>query len=161
MYPLFYHDNCPDLIKKPKNFVIQCCRGDQEQDLVKSSTNGVATIPNVSDISIVYSTIPLNVSYRNSSTGSWLISSYCEVLGSFGNDHDYDSLLKKVSQRVQEKSSINGKKMTIEICYRGFDCYLKLKLLTSEEVRMREREERKKKLPASTCSVSETKFQTI
>ena len=137
VYPLFYHDACPDLIKKPKNFIIQCCRGDQEQDLVNSSTNGVSTIPNVSDISIVYSTIPLHVSYRNSSTGSWLISSYCEIIGEYGNDYDYETLTMKVSQQVQERSN-NGRRMTIERTFRGFDCYLQLKLLDPKELHERE-----------------------
>ena len=147
VYPMFYHDAAPNLIKTPKNFIIQSCRGDNEQQGIyhdNTSPNGVKVIPNVSDISIVYSTIPLNVSYRKA-TGTWLISSFCDVLGRLGNSYKYNELLMMVSQSVQEKSSLNGKKMTIEINYRGFDSYLQLKLLTPEEVHEKDEKEKEKK----------------
>ena len=149
VYPLFYNDACPDLINKPKNFVIQSCRGDNTQQGIfhdfKSSANGVKANRNVADISIVYSTIPLHVSYRIAATGSWLISSYCDVIGEFGNDYKYNELLMLVSQEVDKKTSLQGKKMTPEINYRGFDRYFQLKLLTPEEVHEKEEREKEKK----------------
>ena len=48
-----------------------------------------------------------------------------------------------VSQEVGKKTSLQGKKMTPEINYRGFDRYFQLKLLTPEEVHEKRRKRKK------------------
>ena len=148
VYPIFYHDNCKELIGKPKNFVIQSCRGKKEQiGTAKDSISGkYDLIPNVSDISIVYASIPFYSAYRNVS-GSWLITSYTEVLGALNEmdyeDREYKRLLMRVSQSINEKTSFLGKKTTIDITYRGFDSLLYMpELLTTEELRKKEQVKR-------------------
>ena len=152
IYPIFYHDNCPYLKGKPKNFVIQSCRGEKEQlgtfkDAKQFYVSRIPLIPNVSDISVVYASIPFYVSYRDV-TGTWLIKSYTEELGAINEmdyeDREYKRLLMRVSQSVMKKSTHKGNcKTTIEIYYRGFDSLLYLpELLTIEELNEKQQKER-------------------
>ncbi|CAH0555779.1 unnamed protein product [Brassicogethes aeneus] len=119
---IFADEKHKHLVGKPKIFIFQCCRGDDE--LVHTdATPFRPTARSYSDMLIAYSTLPGFVSYRDPVEGSWYIQKLCEVIELHGHSLDIEDILKIVDEEISKM----GKTNTQTACYesRGFKkCYL-------------------------------------
>ncbi|XP_068085598.1 caspase-1 [Anabrus simplex] len=111
----FQADNCPSLAGKPKIFIIQACRGDQEDRGVKifPDVNGMRTqcmIPTHCDMLIAYSCVLGFTSFRETDEGSWFIQSLIAELRVNGTREDLLTLLTNVNGRVAAITPSSGVK---------------------------------------------------
>ncbi|CAG0890252.1 unnamed protein product [Darwinula stevensoni] len=115
---------------KPKLFIIQACRGVEEQQARGQSGNFVESDANrfggafqdafnADDIFVANSTIPYYVSYRNSQEGTWFIQSICHVFAESAHSMDLQVLIRKVHDRLAMHEGPNGKKQSAELWIRG------------------------------------------
>jgi len=131
----FYNDNCPILIGIPKLFIFSCCRGDDLAEKIQvnkppgstaietDSRENFFSVPAVSDVLIVNSTIPGYVSNRNTANGTWLIQCLASVIFEErkGKDLELRELLEYVQIKMSEMVSFDGERMqTMEVINRGF-----------------------------------------
>lgn len=102
----FKEENCPSLANRPKLFIVQACQGNLE-DVGLS----VRTQVDASDFSdyeffyspdflIVYSTVPLHVSWRNPINGTRMIQELAKGLNKHAKKKDILTILTLVNQRV-------------------------------------------------------------
>jgi len=121
----FDNKRCPQLIGKPKVFLLQYCRV-AEETLVPMDTRGLRsktrTPPPVSDVLLINSTIPGYVSLRNTVRGSWAVQCLVKVFKNYADGKlDIRDLLDLVSIEVSNMETSDGAlRQTIEIINRGF-----------------------------------------
>ncbi|GLV32757.1 Death related ICE-like caspase [Carabus blaptoides fortunei] len=98
----FTGDKCKTLTGKPKIFIVQASRGEKLDDGVSvlNTDNQLYTIPEISDILIMYSTYPGYHSWRNPERGSWFIQNLCEELENNYNNHDLMTILTYVNRKM-------------------------------------------------------------
>uniref|UniRef100_A0A8C6DIY0 Caspase-6 n=1 Tax=Moschus moschiferus TaxID=68415 RepID=A0A8C6DIY0_MOSMO len=117
---LFKGDKCQSLVRKPKIFIIQACRGSQHDMLVtplKAIDHGtdmlnanltqvdaasVYTLPAGADFLMCYSVAEGYYSHRETVNGSWYIQDLCEMLGKFGSSLEFTELLTLVNRSVSQ-----------------------------------------------------------
>lgn len=114
---LFDRDNCPHMVSKPKMFVINACRGDEEDSYVRLGqtlpcTDKISTdsrpesfnrqLPANSDLVLAYSTFPGYVSYRDEEDGSWFIQSLVDVFREKASEEHVMDMLTLVNSKVAE-----------------------------------------------------------
>ncbi|CAD6210353.1 GSCOCG00010891001-RA-CDS [Cotesia congregata] len=116
---------CPNMIRKPKVFVFQACRGKNRQKALTSkssqcinsieslnleideneenSTNSRAGIScrNFEDIIVFQSTLPGHVSFRDTKYGSWFIQIFCEVFMKRAYRLDLVRLFQNIDSRLE------------------------------------------------------------
>ncbi|XP_060783880.1 caspase-3b [Neoarius graeffei] len=101
---LFRGDRCLSLVGKPKLFIIQACRGTDldpgiETDSV-SESECTQKIPVEADFLYAYSTAPGYYAWRNTTNGSWFITSLCEMLTKYGRELEIMQLMTRVNRKV-------------------------------------------------------------
>jgi len=89
------------LLRKPKMFFVNACRGGERQAVMKvgSASSKPSHWPTDADLLIHYSTIDGVVSMRNTEVGSWFITALCDILEEQG-DVELMNLLTMVNHRV-------------------------------------------------------------
>lgn len=117
---LFDRDKCPAMFGKPKMFVINACRGDEEDSSVKygstlpftdridndSGSEIFRQLPSNSDLLLAYSTFPGYVSYRDEEHGSWYIENLVDVFREKASAEHVMDMLTMVNRRVAERSEL-------------------------------------------------------
>ncbi|XP_028158305.1 caspase Dronc [Ostrinia furnacalis] len=125
----FNNLHLPALEGVPKVFIFQICRGSEVdwttlQMPYSTASDGApygsAPAPRpappptprdqrarvYSDILIAHSTVPGNVSYRDSKDGSWYIQVLCEVFARYAHERDVVELFTLVDQQLEERFRI-------------------------------------------------------
>lgn len=130
VYSIFSNTNCPALSGKPKLFVFQFCRGDEEHISVYDGKKESASIDDpltrttpkttkrkerkLSDVFICFSTLSGFVSYRHEDSGSPYIDKVCRVFMDHAKDKDFDGLMKKVSRELPEAVAGEVRHLTVK-----------------------------------------------
>ncbi|RZC33126.1 caspase-7-like, partial [Asbolus verrucosus] len=119
----FSGDKCKNMLNKPKIFIFQCCRGDNEQFIQSDARPVKRQSRPIGDMLIAYSTLPGFVSYRNPESGTWYIQTLCEVFSKHAHEYHVEELLKIVDLELNRFTSSVAQTSSYE--NRGFKrCYL-------------------------------------
>ncbi|KAI1280859.1 Caspase-2 [Halotydeus destructor] len=133
----FNNINCPDLVRKPKIFFIQACRGDMVDYGVAVNpespnvfdagrtppqlmSNEQKIIPTWSDMLICYSTVDGHISTRNTHAGSWFGDALLTVLSEDSHNTELHLLLLRTNEILQGRESSSLFKQALEVVYRGW-----------------------------------------
>jgi len=135
----FNNEMCPDLMGKPKFFIFQACRGDDEDrgafaSFTPYKSGPLSTVetdasafqvrrqPTWTDMLIAYATIPGYVANRDIFRGSWFVEAICKVFASQSAEKDIREMMDEVSQEMMnfrsEGPDISMQSSTYEV--RGF-----------------------------------------
>ncbi|XP_014783598.1 caspase-2 isoform X2 [Octopus bimaculoides] len=118
VFSLFDVDECPDLRKKPKIFIMQSCRGDnvdlRRVPTLKVSAEDFAdnvpvqkTEPTMSDSLFCYPTQEGYRAWRNYEEGSWFIQALVDVFAKHAWEKDICAMLNMVNSMVSQRTSLN------------------------------------------------------
>uniref|UniRef100_A0A3B4FSA4 Caspase-6 n=1 Tax=Pundamilia nyererei TaxID=303518 RepID=A0A3B4FSA4_9CICH len=110
----FKGDKCPDLVGKPKIFIIQACRGKEfdvsvtvteastmeSEEKVFMDASTIQTLPAGADFIMCYSVAQGYYSFRERENGSWYIQDLCQLLQKYGDSLEFTELLTRVNRKV-------------------------------------------------------------
>jgi len=108
---IFDNKNCCQLQNKPKIFFFICCRGkDLDYGVPKCLPteridSSVVIMPSLSDMFVVHSTLPLQVSLRDFEKGSYFCEELITVLKEHFRTHDLETIIKFVNRNLQNRVS--------------------------------------------------------
>jgi len=116
----FTEQQSPSLVGKPKAFIIQACRGSNEDKGVRSTRiTGTPAMPDQNesrskllpanaDIVIARATPAGFPAFRREDTGTVFIQALCSVLDRDGDKEDFISILTKVSRMVADENILQS-----------------------------------------------------
>ena len=119
---LFRRDECPSLEGKPKIFLIQACRGtEQDRVPIESDSDPISisssSLPADADFLICFASAPGHQSYRQRFLGSWFISSVVSVFKKYAEQEHLMDMMIRVNNRVADHFSKEGlKQMPCQVC---------------------------------------------
>ena len=101
----FRRNECPSLEGKPKIFLIQACRGSQQDVLtIESDSEPIprasSSLPADADFLICFASAPNHQSYRQPEIGSWFISAIVKVFKKYAEREHLMDMMLRVNDRV-------------------------------------------------------------
>lgn len=129
---LFYHENCRNLIGKPKIFIYPYCRGDiADRGVVipndKIQTEGVCyerranNIAQFTDVIKCYATTEGFLAHRDMNVGSWYIQCFVDTLAERACDTSFEDMLKLIQTNVERIRTEQGRLQTPSYVNTGFN----------------------------------------
>ncbi|CAK9305097.1 unnamed protein product [Gordionus sp. m RMFG-2023] len=137
---LFDGKRCPLLMGKPKIFILQTCRAENERnglfhtELYKDMLKGdyadskieieeesftTSKYPGGMDMLFIYATLPGFMSCGNEFLGTWFIRTFVKVLAHHSHEYDILTMLTKVNEVISLSfESISGNKLMCEFISR-------------------------------------------
>ncbi|XP_023293897.2 caspase Dronc-like [Lucilia cuprina] len=128
----FYHENCTQLVGKPKIFIYPYCRGeisDKGVNVVsKTQTEGVGTtrrainnIAQLSDVIKCYATTAGFVAHRDVENGSWYIQSFVDIMAAHAYNTSFEEMLKIIQAGISKLRTNNNELQTASYVNIGFN----------------------------------------
>ncbi|XP_022784434.1 caspase-3-like isoform X2 [Stylophora pistillata] len=118
----FRRDECPSLEGKPKIFLIQACRGNQQDRVpIQRDSEPIplasSSLPADADFLICFASAPGHQSYRQPELGSWFISTVVEIFKDYAEREHLMDMMLRVNNRVANFFSITGlKQIPCQVC---------------------------------------------
>ena len=134
----FRRSKCPSLQGKPRIFIIDACRGQEDSmeftssiktttDLTKQHFTSASTFkrsqqnedPEMADIAIIYATAPGDPSYFDENEGSLFTHLFENVMHEgIEKNMEFNSIMTEVQNRISKYQSETGSSQTVEIVTR-------------------------------------------
>ena len=134
----FCKSKCPSLQGKPRIFIIDACRGQEDSmeftssiktttDLTKQHFTSASTFkrsrqnedPEMADIAIIYATAPGDPSYFDENEGSLFTQLFENVMHEgIERNMEFNSIMTEVQNRISKYQSEKGSSQTVEIVTR-------------------------------------------
>lgn len=130
----FYHENCPQLVHKPKILIFPYCRGDtsdkgvvipnnktQTESMSTSSRRTINNIVQLSDVIKCYATTAGFVAHRNVDDGSWYIQNFVDTIAEHAHDTPFEDMLKIVQSGIAKMRTERNEVQTASYDNIGFN----------------------------------------
>ncbi|PFX29329.1 Caspase-3 [Stylophora pistillata] len=118
----FRRDRCPSLEGKPKIFLIQACRGSQQDSIpIESDSEPIpyasSSLPADADFLICFASAPGHERYRQPELGSWFISAVVKIFKEYaGKEHLMDMMLRVNNHVANFFSNTGLKQIPCQVC---------------------------------------------
>lgn len=134
----FSTENCPLLAEKPKIFIFQLCRGQEEQiaqSNFQPNNNGEEkedehepaplqlNNSGCDNTLMAYATMPGFFSYRDTTCGSWYLQILCKVFMENAHNTHIEDMLAMVDRKLQETRTKTNRCQTSWTLCQGFNKY--------------------------------------
>lgn len=127
---LFTAEKCPTLANKPKCFIIQACRGDEDDhgavvaDASAFIPPQLQSVPIESDFLIAYASPPGYASFRDKERGSWFIQKLVQVFKDYCEKEHLLDMFLRVNFLIAKVMSNDGlKQMPLQECRLTKKCF--------------------------------------
>lgn len=128
----FYHENCTQLVGKPKIFIYPYCRGEisdkgvtfinkTQTESIGSLKRSINNISQLSDVIKCYATTAGFVAHRDVEDGSWYIQSFVDIMAEHAHNTSFEEMLKIIQAGIAKLRTSRGELQTASYVNIGFN----------------------------------------